>query len=160
MSLKSLKGFTLAELMVTISIIGVLAVVSVPAFVKRNERQKLQVAANMVSTKVMLTRQKAVATKSRFRVQFNYTTHEFRTLREDTPGVWVLDPPNNLFKVPTGILFSTTSTPADGVIEIEPRGTVDVADLPVLIKFKDRNNTLKSISVSRAGMITESNAWN
>ncbi|MFQ5512007.1 MAG: Tfp pilus assembly protein FimT/FimU [Candidatus Krumholzibacteriia bacterium] len=159
MNMNSQRGITLAEMMVTISIIGIMAVVSVPAFVKRNEAQKLQVAANLVSTKVMMARQNAVAKKARYRIEFNYTTRKFRMLREATPGVWELDPPNNMYEIPAGIIISSTSTPADGTIEIEPRGTVNQTDLPVVIRLKDNNNVLKSIRVSRAGMVKESNLW-
>lgn len=159
MNPKSQSGVTLAELMIGISIIGVLMVVSVPAFVKRNQAQKLQVAVNMISSKVLVTREKAVATKRRYRLELNYSTRQFRVLREESPGTWVLDPPNNLFELPPGIIISPTSTPADGVFEIEPRGTVSLADLPVVIRLKDRNNVLKSVRVSRAGMVTEASTW-
>jgi len=149
----------LAELMVAISIIGILMAVSIPAFVKRNSAQQLQVASNLISNKIMFARQKAIASKKKYMLEYNYNTNQFRILRQDSIGVWTTDPPGNLYSLPPGIYISTTSTPSDGTIEIEPRGTISINDLPITIKLKDRNNVLKSISVSRSGMVQEFSHW-
>ena len=159
MNWKSRSGMTLAELMITISIIGVMAVVTVPSFVKRNEAQKLQNAANLVSRHIMIVRQKAVSTKRSYRIEFNYALSEFQILAEVTPGNWVLDPPNNRYELPRGVLMNSTSELADGNVEIEPRGTVAVADLPVNIRLKDTNNHTKRLEIYRSGMVRESRLW-
>ena len=77
MNWKSQSGFTLAELMIVISIIGVLAVVSIPSFVKRNEAQKLRNAASQISRSVLMVRQKAVSSKRKYRIEFNYGLGEY-----------------------------------------------------------------------------------
>lgn len=159
MKINSRSGVNLTELMVAISIIGILLVTSVPVFVKRNTTQRLQVATNMISNQLMLTRQKAIASKKRYKIEYNYNTNQFRILRQDSPGVWVLDPPDNEYTLPVGVYMSSTSTPSDGTIEIEPRGTVVLDDLPVIIKLRDKNNVVKSIKVSRSGMVQEFSHW-
>lgn len=159
MNWKSKSGFTLAELMIVISIIGVLAVVSIPSFVKRNEAQKLRNAASQISRSVLMMRQKAVSSKRKYRIEFNYGLGEYQILTERTPGNWELDPPDNRYKLPRGILMSTTSDPVDGIIVVEPRGTVAVADLPVNIRLKDSKNRTKRIEVYRSGMVKESTLW-
>ena len=55
--------------------------------------------------------------------------------------------------------MSTTSDPVDGIIVVEPRGTVAVADLPVNIRLKDSKNRTKRIEVYRSGMVKESTLW-
>ena len=159
MKLNSQTGMNLTELMIAVSIIGLLMVTTIPAFVKRNERQKLDVAADMISNKLLIARQKAVASKKRYRMEYNYGTRAFRILRQESPGTWVSDPPNNLYELPKGIIMSVTSTPADGTVEINPRGTIRDADLPVVLKIKDHNNHLKSIRVSKSGMVQEASTW-
>lgn len=152
-------GVNLAELMVAISILGILLLVSIPVFVKRNQAQQLQVATNLISNKLLLARQKAIASKKRYKIEYNYSTNQFRILRQEALGVWVPDPPENLYTLPAGVIISTSSSPVDGTIEIEPRGTIVLDDLPVVIKLRDKNNVLKSIKVSRSGMVQEFSHW-
>ncbi len=159
MKFKSQAGVNLTELMVIISIMGILMAISIPAFVKRNNTQQLQVATNLISNKLLLARQKAIASKKRYRLEYSASTNAFRILRQEAPGTWILDPPNNEYDFPPGVFLSSTSTPSDGSIEIEPRGTILLEDLPVAIKLQDRNNVLKSIRVSRSGMVQEFSHW-
>ena len=145
--------------MVAITVIGILMTVSVAAFVKRNEAQKLQVATNMISRHVLVTRHKAVSTRRDYRIEINYATSAFRILCESSPGVWELDPPGNNYELPNGIIVSATSEPSDGTIVIERNGTVASDDLPAAIRMKDRHNRLKRIEIYKTGTVRESSLW-
>ena len=54
------KGYTLAELIAVVGIIGILAVVTIPRFVKISQRQRLTSAAHEVQQALLAARMRAV----------------------------------------------------------------------------------------------------
>lgn len=71
MRYRSETGFTIIDMLVTISIIGTLAVMAVPAMSNVRERMKLGQGQRDVETEMQLARLKAVTTNRRMRMRFN-----------------------------------------------------------------------------------------
>jgi hypothetical protein len=137
---------------------GVLAG-AITTFRERPRKQRLQSATEMISGKVLLTRQKAAASKSRYRIHYSYEKREFRVYKETTTGNWRLDPPDNRYELPDGVLFSTSSIPNDGLIIIDAEGTIENGGEPVWLRLADRDNTQRSIRINEAGMVQELPGW-
>lgn len=69
-------GFSLAELLVVIGIIGILAVVTLPVFVNVLQTQQARGAAQELVTLLNQAKQLAISTNSRYRVQINTGTNQ------------------------------------------------------------------------------------
>ena len=158
LKIHSPKGINMIELMIAVSVVGILMATAIPTLF-RQDKPALDTAASMISNKLLMARQKALASKKRYRIEYNYRERSFRVLRQDSPNSWTLDPPDNRYKLPSDVMISVTSTPADGIIEIEPNGKIDPNDLPILIKLKNKENTQKSIRVSESGVVQEASTW-
>ena len=65
------SGFTLTELVVTIVVFAVLAVVSIPSFVELRERNSLRGAADNFAAAVGLAKQEAIKRGAMVRVEFH-----------------------------------------------------------------------------------------
>jgi len=116
-------------------------------------------AAALVSSKILLTRQKAIAGNTRYRIHCDYQAGVCRVYREDTDGSWVPDAPDDSCSFPKGVSVSPDSQPADGFIEIDEAGAIANHIGPVVLKLTDREGTLKSIRISSSGMVQECANW-
>jgi Tfp pilus assembly protein FimT len=67
---KSVAGFTLIETMIIVVLIGVLAGVTIPAFSKYLQRQKLQGARNELIADIQYARSLAISRRTTFRIAF------------------------------------------------------------------------------------------
>ncbi len=83
-------GFTILELLVVISIIGILSLVSMPGIMNQMEVRDLENAARDVQAALQQTRLQAVGTKINHRLRFVQagTIWRYRMERETTSGVW------------------------------------------------------------------------
>jgi hypothetical protein len=146
------------SLIVGFGLIASIVVVATPFLAERGTKSSLQRAVKMISSNVHLARQKAMAAETNYRISYDYQAQHFRVYREERPGQWVLDPPENFFLLPQGVHVSRESTPANGAILISASGEVTAGD-EVLLKLSDDNENRLSIRVSKAGNIQEFPAW-
>ncbi len=79
---KQVKGFTLAELMVVIAIIGITTAIAIPYFVGQMPRYRLNGAARQVMGDLMWARMEAVSQNNEFKIFF-FNNHEYRILDDD-----------------------------------------------------------------------------
>jgi hypothetical protein len=129
-----------------------------PSLVRLTGKRRLDQATEIVCGKILLTRQKAIAGGTRYRIHYDYETGASATYRETTAGRWVAES-SGTERIPEGVAMSPTSTPSDGYIEIGADGTVTNHGVPVVIRFVDGNGTQRSIRVSAAGTVQEIPAW-
>ncbi|UCG50480.1 MAG: hypothetical protein JSW58_09705 [Candidatus Latescibacterota bacterium] len=123
------------------------------------KKQSIDEAAELVSSKILLTRQKALASNTRYRLHYDYRRGECRVFREDSRGRWVPDTPNDRCVFPSEVSISSTSSPPDGYIEINEDGRIVSRDGVVLLRLSDSDSTLKSIRISPSGMVQEFPNW-
>ena len=75
---KQAKGFTLAELMVVIAIIGITTAIAIPYFVGQMPRYRLNGAARQVMGDLMWARMEAVSQNRKVKVFFLSNNHEYK----------------------------------------------------------------------------------
>ena len=84
------RGFTLLEVMVSVAIIGMMALVLYPSIINSLETRSLENAGRDILTSLQRAKFEAVKTRINHRVRFEYK-HDIWTYfveREDTPGNW------------------------------------------------------------------------
>ncbi len=79
------SGFTLLECITVIAVVGIMAVIAIPAFSVIIEQRRLSGAARMVMSDLMAARMQAVSNKNEFRVFF----------AGNNPSYQILDDKNN-----------------------------------------------------------------
>lgn len=116
-------------------------------------------AVDLLSSQILLTRQKAVAGNTRYRIHCDYRAGTSKIYRADPNGRWVLDDPGDDCRFPVDVTVSPDSQPANGYIEIDETGTIVNHTGPVVLKLTDKDGTLKSIRISSSGMVQECSYW-
>ncbi|MEJ2721676.1 MAG: hypothetical protein P8181_11155 [bacterium] len=116
-------------------------------------------AAAMVSSRILLTRQKARASNTRYRIHCDYRSGVCRIYREAGRGRWAPDLPDDTCLFPEGVSLSPSSRPADGFIEIDETGAILNQGDPVVLKLTDQDGTLRSIRISSSGTVQECSSW-
>jgi hypothetical protein len=147
------------KLLVFVSVLVVLIAEIKTTSDQRTKKQSIDEAAALVSSKILLTRQKALAGNTRYRIHYDYRHGECRIFREDARGRWVPDAPNDRWVFPSGVSISPTSNPSDGFIDINEDGQIVSGDGTVLLRLSDSDSTLKSIRISPSGMVREFPNW-
>lgn len=69
--MRSNRGFTLIELMIAMSVAGILAAVAVPVFVESSARNSVWTASELIGAQIRQARLKAISRNTRFRVRFD-----------------------------------------------------------------------------------------
>jgi prepilin-type N-terminal cleavage/methylation domain-containing protein len=129
------RGFTLAEVLVTATIVAIVAGAAVPLVAARLQDYRLRAVAWQLAGDLRLGRQRAVTTRVRYRVVFavrgaatdpdSYAI-EYAT-RPAGAEVWVRERPlaaGVRFHVGSGIHIDPASTPRTGQIAFNPNGSV------------------------------------
>jgi hypothetical protein len=147
-------------LKVAIFIFALLVVVTevCPLAFRPSKTRGIDEATNLVCGKILLTRQKAIASRTSYRIHYDYPTGQCVTYRELIPGRWIAEL-NEDERIPQGVAISPTSTPSNGYIEIRPDGAIDNHGVPVILRLVDGEGTQKSIRISPAGMVQEIPTW-
>jgi hypothetical protein len=143
--------------MVAAALIATSIVVLIPIIAKNTPADSLRQATEMISQSVLLSRQKAVAGETRYRIKYNEKS--FQIYREEADGAWQLDPPENRFELPDDVLISPTTVPSDGWVLIDSAGEIGVGISPVLLRLRDQKGSRMSIRISQSGHVQEFTNW-
>jgi prepilin-type N-terminal cleavage/methylation domain-containing protein len=146
-------GFSLPELMVVLTIIGIVLVVAIPNFARITARDKVETAAYDLERNVALARQKAIAKRRPYRLTVNSYDGSYYVERKEG-SQWVRDP-DELFSLPETVELDLELggdlTNCD--LSFEPHGTIAANDAPAYFTFHNERADTALVSVVRTGRI-------
>lgn len=162
---KKQRGFSLIELLIVISIIGILAALIVPAFNTFNRRQSVRQAAKQLKADLRLTQNRAVSSIDNsawgMRFTINGTAYQFSKFENTTnPNVWteVLGSAKDR-PLPNGISISVVPTPNPIVFErltgipTGAPGTPIGAAASISVAWASGSSITETVTISTEGNI-------
>ncbi len=146
-------GFSLLELMVVLTVMGILLGVAMPNFVRVGKRDTVETAAYDLERQLSLARQKAISRRAHYRLTIDAGARTFQVERRED-GSWVLDPAETFsWSERVDALLSVGGSGGNVDIEIEPQGTVLATDAPALIRFANTCGDTATVSFVRTGRL-------
>lgn len=124
------RGFSLAELLVVIAVIGIIAVTATPLFLSFLQTQQARGAAQQVATLLNQARQLAIAQNTSYRVEVDVAGNRLRFVRtvDNTPwtgpgtgsqGYRQLENQTRLTNVTANPTFNPLGTAGGGTITVQ-----------------------------------------
>jgi type IV fimbrial biogenesis protein FimT len=115
------KGFTLVELMIVMVVMGIISAIASPNFRQFMAERRLNGAARMVLSDLMLARQQAVVKNNNFKVFFS-TNHNYTILddgnNDGSAGTGETSTSRDIHQDYYDVTFAATANPV-----FSPRGT-------------------------------------
>ena len=151
---KAKAGFTLTELMVVLSIIGLVAVATAPTVIRAWKRPALEREANDLASTMRLCRQKAVWRRTPYRLTLDPVRRCYWTEMRDSTGTWVMDPADSVH-VDGTVQFSVQAggSGSNRDIHFLGRGIVHQDDAPAVVEFWDAREETLSVRLIRTGRV-------
>jgi len=125
----SAAGFTLMETMVIVVILGMIVGITIPAFSKYLQRQKLEGAANELVADIQYARSLAIARRTSFRIDFE--VNQYRIIQN---GLETIMRTKN---APTGVTFAADVDPT-----FYAWGLADATNIIITGGHQNKNLTL------------------
>lgn len=150
-------GFSLPELAVVIGIGALVAAISFPEATRMLRKARLEEAAADIETALRISREKALARRTFYRITLDPVVREYVVEFEETPGVWTADL-RTPAALPQGIGVGVAIDGADAGASpedllLEPRGTLSFADAPAVVTlFDDKGDSIR-IEMVRTGRV-------
>ncbi len=159
----STTGFTLIEILVTIAIVGLMLVVSVPTFRDYKYRNDLSRGADLIQSAIYETKNLALSPQTDKNEDTGYYVIEFISGNEgNMVSIYEAASESTVFEdmilvkkfdLPEGVVLDAGSLPADGIFySIEKQGEIikPVENVEIKISHEDiiGSNNLKTISVN------------
>jgi prepilin-type N-terminal cleavage/methylation domain-containing protein len=160
--MRSERGYTLIEVLITLGLFGIVSAISVPVFMESNSRGNLWSGAERVGAAIRQARLRAISSNTSYRVVFNCPdANEVRTLVmtgdpaiDDDPDRCndSLDGDSAVIELPTGVGYDV-----DGATSLEVTGrgvfSANGGAIPLVIAVTHVGAT-RTLTVSGTGQIT------
>ena len=163
--MRSERGYTLIEVLITLGLIGVVTAISVPVFMESNARSKLWIGSERLGAAIRQTRLKAISQNATYRVAFDCpSAGQLRGLiMTGDPDVdddaarcsQTLEGDTGTIDMPESITFDPDDATA---LQVTGRGVFTALgdSIPLTISV-NYGSTVRTLTVSATGQITFSN---
>ena len=149
------KGFTMAEVLVTISILSIMAAISIPTFISWLPTHRLQTSARQIYDDLNLAKMEAVKRNTDVCITFNTANNTYRVFVDgDSDGAYTASPPDTILKDKVALEkdVDITGTDFGGTIGFNNRGMTATA--PGNINVTNPTGITMRISVITSGNIS------
>ncbi len=146
------RGFSLVEIMVALTIIGIVLAAAVPNFTNRNARYRVEGAAKEVGTRIALARQQAVAERMPYRMVVDESARSYYFEKQENDSTWTMSP-NETYEIKGAetLLMEVGESSTSSTVRLQPRGTLLDEDAPLMMRFVSAMNDTAYLSVVRTG---------
>ena len=130
-------GFTITEILIVISIIGVISLIATPSLIHYQKKSKLKSEARILATNLRLAQQFAITEQNRYAVELSLLNGSYDIVNLITSEVIksiILDPEVDI---------ATTTNLTNNIIQFNPTGAVLEAGTIALINTKHETSTLE-----------------
>jgi prepilin-type N-terminal cleavage/methylation domain-containing protein len=139
--LRASAGFTLAEIIVVVAIVGMAALVAIPYFATLSRRQRLVAAAHEIQQSLLAARMRAVRANQNTSLLITVAApgdsqHEFDTITPDNPPAPPPPPVNKSYLPANAFLFVTTPTNSKVTFSSEGRMISETVPTPAIISVQ------------------------
>jgi len=149
---KNKKGFTLTELTVTLSILGVMTAISVPSFISWLPRHKLQTSARQIYDDLNLAKIRAVKDNTVARITFDAGNGNYTVFLDVNGDSTYTNGVDTLIKGPVTLENAVDITAAN-TCGFNNRGLRTTAQTQV-VRLTNPTNIIMRIDVNTAGGIS------
>lgn len=148
-------GFNLIELMLVVAIIGIVVAAAVPSFASRSAWYRMDGAAKDMGSRISWARQKAVSSRTPYRMLIDRAGMAYSFERQDTDSTWTADPPDS-FRIEGVDDFEVeiAGDADDDEVLFETRGTINDEDAPAVFRFYSTQGDTCALNLVRTGRIT------
>ena len=171
---RSSRGYSVVEMLVVVAIIGVLSLVTIPAFMNFQRRNAVRSALRSFTSDIRSFRQHAITKNAYVRVQFRGQREYVVVQSRDFGTTWVtlgvgnMDQGSNVHTLPETLAFSANTyndsdTTADGLSDLDFRpdgrvgdfdstGSATAGTITLRTNWEDILNTVV-VNISTTGQI-------
>jgi len=137
------RGFSLVELAVVVTIMGIMFAVGVPSYLTYRRSQELKGAAQNIASQIRLARATAIMTgrTQRFHLYFNFNGYDYH-VHDDT------GPIKSGWNLPKGITYSW----GNGLVSVD-LDKDGRASAPLDIELIRENGERDTVLVQKSGMV-------
>lgn len=160
--MRSERGYTLIEVLITLGLIGIVSAISVPVFIESNARSRLWTGSELLGSTIRQTRLKAISQNTGYRVAFNCpSANETRILvMTGDPAVdddagrcgLTVEGDSGVIEMPIGVAYDAVDTTS---IDVTGRGAFSAVGgaIPLIITVTHGAAT-RTLTVNLTGQIT------
>ena len=148
------SGFSLIEIMVVIAIVGIIASLAVPSFLRSRTEAKLRGAASNLKGDLELAKMRAIRENAYVVIMFSASGYTIYVDNGESPGNWVMEDDEFILRdrqLPEGVRIEMPTPFADDETRFLGRGTAEDSGL---IALHNLDGDQKNISINRMGKIT------